>query len=85
MLIFRDDEVHDLVNQTLKIEMKKIEVDVDYKAKTEKVARAFITRFECEEREDDRIRVVFSLGAYRVFFFSYSLHIVLQLYTSGGV
>ena len=45
-------EVQDLVKQALKIEMEKIEVDPDYKTK-EKVARAFITRFEREEREDD--------------------------------
>jgi hypothetical protein len=32
--------------------MQKIEADADYKAK-EKVARAFITRFEREEREDE--------------------------------
>jgi hypothetical protein len=46
----RADEVHDLVKQVLKIEMQKIETDTDYKTK-EKVARAFITRFEREERE----------------------------------
>ncbi len=46
----RADEVHDLVKQALKIEMQKIETDTDYKTK-EKVARAFITRFEREERE----------------------------------
>jgi copper(I)-binding protein len=48
----RDAEVHNLVKQTLKIEMQKIEDDTDYKAK-EKVARAFITRFEREERKDE--------------------------------
>jgi hypothetical protein len=42
--------MHDLVKQDLKIEIQKIEADVDYKAK-EKVARDFITRFEREERE----------------------------------
>jgi hypothetical protein len=42
-------EVHDLVKQDLKIEMKKIETDVDNKDK-EKFDRAFITRFEREER-----------------------------------
>ena len=46
----RSAEIHDLVKQVLKIEMQKIETDVDYKAK-EKVARDFITRFEREERE----------------------------------
>ena len=45
----RAAEVQDLVKQALKIEMEKIEADADYKAK-EKVARAFITRFEREER-----------------------------------
>ncbi len=35
-------EVQDLVKQTLKIEMKKIETDADYKTK-DKVGRAFIT------------------------------------------
>ncbi len=45
-------EVHNLVKQTLNIEMKEIETGTDYKAK-EKVARTFITRFECEEREDE--------------------------------
>jgi hypothetical protein len=44
--------VHDLVKQALKIEMQKIEAGADYKAK-EEVARAFITRFEREEREDE--------------------------------
>jgi hypothetical protein len=48
----RAAEVHDLVKQTLKIEIQKIETDVDYKAK-EEVGRAFITRFEREEREDE--------------------------------
>ncbi len=45
-------ELHDLMKQALKIEMQKIEADADYKAK-EKVARAVITRFEREEREDE--------------------------------
>ena len=45
-------EVHDLVKQALKIEMQKIESDADYKAE-EQVVRAFITRFECEEREEE--------------------------------
>jgi hypothetical protein len=40
------------VKEALKIEMHKIEADTDYKAK-EKVARAFITRFEREDREDE--------------------------------
>jgi hypothetical protein len=48
----RAAEVHDLVKQALKIEMQKIEAGADYKAK-EEVARAFITRFEREEREDE--------------------------------
>ncbi len=48
----RAAEVQGLVNQTLKIEMEKIEAETEYKTK-EKVARAFITRFEREEREDD--------------------------------
>jgi hypothetical protein len=45
-------EVHDLGKQALKIEMKKIESDADYTAK-EKVAQAFIARFERKEREDE--------------------------------
>jgi hypothetical protein len=48
----RAAEVHDLVKQDLKIEMQKIEARADYKAK-EEVVRAFITRFEREEREDE--------------------------------
>ena len=45
-------EVHDLVKQALKIELEKIEAEAEYKNK-DKVARAFIARFEREEREDD--------------------------------
>ncbi len=41
-----------LVKQALKIELEKIEAEAEYKNK-EKVARAFIARFEREEREDD--------------------------------
>jgi RNase H-fold protein (predicted Holliday junction resolvase) len=49
----RAEEVHELVKQTLKIELQEIDEDHDgYKAK-EKVARAFITRFEREERKDE--------------------------------
>jgi hypothetical protein len=48
----RAAEVHDLVKQDLKIEMQKIEAGAVYKAK-EEVVRAFITRFEREEREDE--------------------------------
>jgi hypothetical protein len=48
----RDEEVHELVKQTLKIEPQEIDGDHDgYKAK-EKVARAFITRIDREEREE---------------------------------
>ena len=47
-------QVQGLVNQTLKIEMEKIETDAESHDKTkEKVAQVFITRFEREEREDD--------------------------------
>ncbi len=47
------EEVHELVKQTLKIELQRIDEDnddtrYDYKAK-EKVARAFITRIDREE------------------------------------
>jgi hypothetical protein len=48
----RTAEVQGLVQQALKIELEKIEAETDYKNK-EKVARAFIARFEREEREDD--------------------------------
>jgi hypothetical protein len=48
----RAAEVQGLVKQALKIELEKIEAEADYKNK-EKVARAFIARFEREEREDD--------------------------------
>jgi hypothetical protein len=48
----RAAEVHGLVKQALKIELEKIEAEAEYKNK-EKIARAFITRFEREEREDD--------------------------------
>ena len=48
----RADEVQGLVKRSLKIEMKKIEAETQYKNK-EKIARVFITRFEREEREDD--------------------------------
>ncbi len=53
----RAAEVQGLVKQSLKIEMKKIEAEKieaepQYKNK-EKIARAFITKFEREEREDD--------------------------------
>ncbi len=48
----RAAEVQGLVKQDLKIELEKIEVETEYNNK-EKVARAFITRFEREEREDD--------------------------------
>ena len=46
---------YELVKQALKIEMQKMEnfqVNADYKAK-ENVARAFITRLEREEREEE--------------------------------
>jgi hypothetical protein len=39
-------------HDALEIEMQKIEADAEYKIK-EKVDRAFITRFECEEREEE--------------------------------
>ena len=58
----RSAEVQDLVKQALKIEMEKIEADAEFKTK-EKVARAFIARFEREKREGE----VFSIGACRVF------------------
>ena len=45
-------EVHDLVKHSLEIEIQKIESDADYKVE-EQVVRAFITRFECEEREEE--------------------------------
>ena len=48
----RAAEVQGLVKQALKIEFEKIETETEYKNK-EKVARAFIDRFEREEREDD--------------------------------
>jgi hypothetical protein len=48
----RTAEVQGLVKQAFKIEMEKIEADDDFKSK-EKVARAFIVRFDREEREDE--------------------------------
>jgi hypothetical protein len=48
----RAAEVHELLKQALKIEIQKIESDADYKVE-EQVVRAFITRFECEEREEE--------------------------------
>ncbi len=48
----RAAEVQGLVKQSLKIEMKKIADETEYKNK-ENVALAFIDRFEREEREDD--------------------------------
>ncbi len=80
-----DEEGHELVMQTLKVELKELDEDNDsYKTK-EKVVRVFITRIdrvECEGLRDIRNRIVF-----RVFFsfFLTSLHTVLPLYTSGGV
>jgi hypothetical protein len=51
----RAEEVHELVKQTLKIELQKVDEDngdsrYDYKDK-EKVVHAFITRIDREERE----------------------------------
>jgi hypothetical protein len=47
----RAEEVHELVKETLKIELQDIDEDHDgYKGK-EKVARAFIARIDREERE----------------------------------
>jgi hypothetical protein len=48
----RAAEVQGLEKQALKIELEKIEAEAEYKNK-DKVARAFISRFEREEREDD--------------------------------
>ena len=49
------DEVHELVNQSLNIEIQKIDdypTNDDYKAK-EKIVSVMIPRFEREEREED--------------------------------
>ena len=47
----RAEEVHELVKQTLKIELQEIDEDHGgYKTK-EKVTRAFITRIDREEQE----------------------------------
>jgi hypothetical protein len=48
----RDEEVHELVKQTLTIELQEIDEDnYSYKAK-DKVARAFIARIDREECEE---------------------------------
>ena len=49
------DEVHELVNQSLNIEIQKIDdypTNDDYKAK-EKIVSVMIPRFEREEKEED--------------------------------
>jgi RNase H-fold protein (predicted Holliday junction resolvase) len=47
----RTEQVHELVKQTLKIEVQEIDEDNDsYKSK-EKVEHAFIARIDREERE----------------------------------
>jgi hypothetical protein len=80
----RTVEVNDLLKQVVKIEMKKIESDADYKAK-ETVARAFITRFNLNVRRGRMKTSILARSVQGVFCFVLFAHCFTIVHEWGNV